>query len=161
MGWIDIFLIIVLAGAFLLGYSEGLIGQIGSLSGIVLGVLAVWILGTPVTNLTASLMGAQTKTEYYEAAFIGCGAMFVLIWGGTWYFGRLLHRFIRKIKLSFVNNLTGAFFMVFKWSLVISLLLNVWHLLSPSSTIFFSSRLLEGRFFHFFMNLGPWIMGYL
>ena len=161
MGWIDIFLILLVAGACILGYSEGLIGQISSLSGIVLGILAVWIFGGPVTRLTASLTGAETTHGHYAAAVIGCGVLFLLIWGSTWYFGKILRQVVKKIKLSFLNNLAGALFMVFKWSLVASLVLNVWYVISPSSSIFFSSRLLEGKFFEYFMNLGPFLMGYL
>ncbi|MCH5318789.1 MAG: CvpA family protein [Paramuribaculum sp.] len=165
MGWIDIFLIIMLAGACILGYSEGLIGQLTTISGVLLGIVAVWILGDPVTRFTAMLMGVdwQTATAFkrYSAAVIGCGTLFFIIWGSIWYVGRILRKTLKTVHLNVFNSLCGSLFMVFKWSLVVSLILNLWYVIWPSSPIFFSSRMFDGKMFRFVMDLGPWLMGYI
>lgn len=165
MGWIDIFFIILLAGACILGYSEGLINQLSSLSGVLLGIVAVWIGGDTATRIAASCMGIDLAEggsfAKYSAAVVGCGVLFAVVWGFIWSIGKMLRRAVKKIRMSVIDGIFGSAFMIFKWSLVVSLILNLWYVIQPSSPIFFGSRLLEGKIFQAVMNLGPYLMGYI
>lgn len=164
MGWIDIFLIILLVAACMLGYSEGFIGQFTSLGGIVLGIIAVWIFGEPAGALIGSFIGADepdaTAFIRYVAIVSGCIIVFLVTWTCIWSVGRLFSRLIRVVRLTFIDGFFGAIFMVFKCSLAISLVLNIWHFFRPSSVIFFSARFMDGKFFNFFMQFGTRLVDY-
>lgn len=163
MGWVDVAIVVLFVVAFVVGYSKGLVGQLTSLCGVLLAILAVWVTRSSVTATAASVMGVDNDSmvSHFSAAVVGCGLIFIVVWFCVWLLGRILTKTIRIAGLGIIDNVCGGVFMVFKYLVVISLLLNLWHVVTPTSPVFYSSRLLDGALLKWIMDLCPWLMGYL
>lgn len=163
VGWIDLTLIILFAIAWVVGYSNGFVSQLTSLCAILVAILAVWVGGSSATDIVAKFMGVdgESTLSHFSAAVVGCGLLFILTWFCVWFLGRTLTKTLNIVRLGFVNNIGGALFMMFKYLIVISLVLNLWQVVAPTSSVFYSSRLLDGRIFQGIMDFCPWLLGYL
>lgn len=165
MSWIDIILVILLVGALTLGYGKGLIRQIASLGGVILGIIAVWVAGGWATDIAARLIGADqpgaSAFSYYSASVIGCGLLFIAVWFGVWLLGHMLSRTFHALKMGPLDRVLGSLFMLFKWTLVISLLLNLWKVIQPGSALFSASKIMGGKFLEWIIDFSPWLMGYM
>ncbi|HUO29426.1 MAG TPA: CvpA family protein [Bryobacteraceae bacterium] len=105
MNWLDILLLILLAGSVVTSFSTGLAREVvGLISLIAALVLAIWFYG----SAGAFLLPYVSSPEI--AHFCGFLLVFagVLILGGI--LGRLLARFMKVAGLSFVDRLLGAGF---------------------------------------------------
>ena len=147
MSYVDIILIVLALGAAVIGYRRGAIRQAASIGGILVALFAVRMAGD--------------KASAAVAGIIGCGLLFVAVWVGCWLLGRMLRLSVRAVMLGTVDSVAGSLFLIFKWGLVVSLLLNLWRVVSPDSGIFVSSRLMGGRIFAAVMDMAPAVMGFL
>lgn len=159
MSYVDIILIVLALGAAVIGYRRGAIRQAASIGGILVALFAVRVAGDKATAVAASLIG-QSPADY-AARILGCGALFLAVWGGCWMLGRMLRLSVRAVMLGPVDSVAGSVFLIFKWGLVVSLLLNLWKTISPDSGVFADSRLLGGRLFAAVMDMAPAVMGFL
>lgn len=134
MNGIDIFICVILAAAAILGYSRGFVRQAGSIAAVVLAIIVARMFGPWATE---HLFAGSTEPEgssmtTYGARTAGYAVVFVVTWIAVWLVSRLLHGALKAIKLGGLNSLGGALFTLLEWALGISLLLNIWHLVSPS-----------------------------
>ena len=105
MNWLDILLLILLAGSVVTSFSTGLAREVvGLISLIAALVLAIWFYGTAGSFLLPYVSSPEI------AHFCGFVLVFagVLILGGI--LGRVLARFMKATGLSFVDHLLGAGF---------------------------------------------------
>lgn len=156
MNGIDIFICVILVAAAILGYARGFVRQAGSIAAVVLAIIAARMLGPWATE---HLFAGSTDPEgssmtAYGAKTAGYAVVFVVTWIVVWLVSRLLHGAIKAIKLGGLNSLGGALFTILEWALGISLLLNIWHLVSPSWQA-------PSSLSHYVMELLPWLTGAL
>ncbi len=159
MSYVDIILIVLALGAAVIGYRRGAIRQAASIGGILVALFAVRMAGDKSSAAVAGMIG-QSPADY-ASRIIGCGLLFVAVWVGCWLLGRMLRLSVRAVMLGTVDSVAGSLFLIFKWGLVVSLLLNLWRVVSPDSGIFVSSRLMGGRIFAAVMDMAPAVMGFL
>lgn len=127
----EIFLVILTAGAALLGYRSGLVKQIGSLVGIIVAIIACRIFGPQLADYwTGSAQGASDQAVYYILAY---AVVAIVAYLAVLLVARLVRGIIHGICLAFVDRLAGAVFKVFKWLLVCSLAYNIWVAFRPRS----------------------------
>lgn len=159
----DIIIVIIFAGAVVLGYRKGVIRQAGSLCGVVGGILACRSLGDKATALATEWLGADvagnSSADIYVASVVGNVALFLLVWFGIWVFSLILRKAVHTLFLGPVDGIAGSAFMAFKWFLVMSLLLNLYKIGWPDSPLFESSRLFGGEAFRAIIGLAPWLWG--
>lgn len=156
MNGIDIFICVILVAAAILGYTRGFVRQAGSIAAVVLAIIAARMLGPWATE---HLFAGSTEPEgssmtAYGARTAGYAVVFVVTWIVVWLVSRLLHGAIKAIKLGGLNSLGGALFTILEWALGISLLLNIWHLVSPSWQA-------PSALSQYVMELLPWLTGAL
>ena len=60
MSVIDIIILIVFVGAIIYGLYKGVIAQLGSLGGIILGIIACRLFGDYATELVSNILPAMT-----------------------------------------------------------------------------------------------------
>lgn len=162
MSYVDIILIALAVGAAVIGYRKGAIRQAASIGGLIVALFAVRVAGDRATAIVAGILGENADAAgEYTARIIGCGLLFLAVWGGCWMLGRMLRLTVRAVMLGPVDGVAGSVFLIFKWGLVVSLLLNLWKIISPDSSLFSASRLAGGRLFAAVMDLAPAVMGFL
>ena len=144
MSYVDIIIIALAIGAAVIGYRKGAIRQAASIGGLIVALFAVRLAGDRATAVVAGILGENADAAgEYTARIIGCGLLFLAVMLGP------------------VDGVAGSVFLIFKWGLVVSLLLNLWKIISPDSTLFSASQLAGGRLFAAVMDLAPAVMGFL
>lgn len=138
MNIITILIIITLVASLIVGFRRGIVREVGSLCGIVLALLACRLFGDAATDVASTVLSVKEENSafsHYAAAVVGRGCLFLLVWLGVYIVARLLRSAIHAVHLGILDRLTGALFCCLKWNLVLSLLLNLAHIVSPSSDI--------------------------
>jgi membrane protein required for colicin V production len=144
--------------ALVAGFYKGLVNQLASLGGVVLGII--------VSRLFADNVGAALAQHFPNAlnnptlAHIAGGVVVYLVVYFTIRFAAsMLHKLTHVLMMAWLDHSLGAIFSVFKWMLMASVLLNLWHLISPSSAIFSTSTLMDGQLLPKVMQLAPDLFG--
>ncbi len=122
---LDILLLAVVGTAVVIGYSRGILSQIGSIAAIVAGVVIARLLGSTVASWVGDGQSALDSVAGYGIAFVAAYA-------GVWYMSRMLRSAVRTAHLGVFDRVAGAAFKVFKWGLALSLVLNVYLLVSDN-----------------------------
>lgn len=160
MSAIDILIIIVFIGAVIYGYWKGVIVQIGSLAGILLGILACRLFGPWLTEVFGGATGGSDSIDMgYINSVIANVILFLLGFISAKLVARLIKTVTTAVKLSLVDKLLGVIFCMFEWFLVLSILLNVWQVLRPGIDITSSSTLGKGRAAQAVMDIAPAVLG--
>lgn len=156
---IDIIMLIVLGAALVYGLIRGLIKQIASLGGIILGIVACRLFADSVGPLVQRLLPG-TFSSAGSAKIVGCILLFLLIYFTVGAIASLTRKLTSAIMLGWLDHLLGGIAAMFKWALVLSILLNLWKTVSPGSAIFYQSKLMDGEMLPAIMNLAPWMLGF-
>lgn len=159
MSGIDIFIIIIFVAAAFFGFFKGAIHQIGSAAGILGGFIAARAFGDTVGQWLAGDTATTASYTPAMASVLGSIVVFVAVFVGCFIIARLLGSVISLAGLGIIDRIAGAAISVLKWFLAMSMLLNLWYLISPSSGIFTSSTIADGRVFQCVMQLFPALMG--
>lgn len=157
MNWFDLTIGILLLLSVINGFRKGLIMQLVGLATIVLaaifgGKLARIIL-PELTNL-ANLSPEVAKVLSFVLAFAAIAIVLSLV-------GRLLHRFIDVIMLSFVNRLLGAVIAAGTMMVFLSIILNLILILDENEIVLNNKTKKESFFFKRVEAVVPAVVPYL
>lgn len=135
---IDILIYIAIGIAAIVGYRMGIIQQVGSLSALLLALLACYFFGDVATDCAALFMGADSATalpqeEYWGAMLLGHILLFVAVWLSVGIISRLLKKIAKAACLGPIDGLFGATFMTLKILIAISIILNIWAFIAPEN----------------------------
>ncbi len=120
--------IIVAAGIW--GYAQGLIHQIGSVVGLVAAVVVCRVFGSRVADYAcADLAPGSDATFVTILAYIALGLATYLC---VWVIVRMAKGLVRGLKLGVIDKVAGAVYKMLLWTVVISLLYNVYVCVVPS-----------------------------
>ncbi|MDE6651908.1 MAG: CvpA family protein [Paramuribaculum sp.] len=165
MAILDIIFLILLAGGAVIGYKKGAIKQLGSVVAIAAAVIACRAAGPLAVSLVSPMLGADqpyaSTMTVYSAQVLGYGTLFAIVWLGVWLIAGFLRKATYAVRLSLIDRIAGAVFLVLKWFMVVSLMLNLWKVISPDSPLFSSSKLAGGEFLRIIMEMTPAILGAL
>ena len=161
MTLIDVIMILLLAVGVVYGYMRGMIKQMSSILGFVLGIVVCNVMGDSATEV---LREAIPSSAEWPLASITTHAMavivlFVLVWLSVKVAGMFLKNTIDALHLSIVDRVGGAALNVLKYFFALSILLNLWLLISPKSEVFTTQHALENKPFELTLNLVPWALG--
>lgn len=159
MSPIDIIITVVLVASLIYGAIKGLISQIASFGGIVCGIVACRLLGPSVGPWLMETL-PRTFTNPTTARITGYVLLFLLVYFTIGAIASLTRKFTKALLLGWLDHLLGAVFACFKWMLALSIILNLWHMVSPTSSIFHSSTLMDGDMFPALMKLAPATLGF-
>lgn len=158
MSAIDIAILMVMGASLIYGLYKGIISQLASLGGIILGIVVCRMFASDMGPLVMQTF-PNTFTSETSAAIAGNILLFLLVFFTVGAFATLARKLTHALLLGWLDHLLGCLFCVFKWMLIMSILLNVWYIISPESQIFTSSHLLDGKFLPWIVGLAPDLMG--
>lgn len=121
MNTLDIILAVPLLYGLYKGFTRGLIIEIASLVGLVLGIYG----GVHFSHKTASILGDHvdlTGNAMQLAAFI---VTFLAILGGVYFVAKMLEKVVNLVAMKLLNKIGGAAFGVLKMALILSVFLIV------------------------------------
>ena len=120
----DILILVVAAGACIMGFMKGILGQLGQLGGFIAGIVLARLFGSSLAEMFADQAGTPSA---FESA---CGYTITFFIGylGVWILVRALRAAVRALHLGIVDRLAGAAFSLLLWGLMLSLAVNLYAL---------------------------------
>lgn len=118
---IDIIIAVPLLYGLYKGFTRGLIIEIASLVGLILGIYG----GVHFSHKTAEVLHQHidlTGNAMQLASFI---VTFLVILGGVFFIAKILEKIVNLVAMKLLNKLGGALFGVLKMGLIISVFLIV------------------------------------
>ena len=160
MSAIDVIIILLIAGGAVRGAYKGFIKQLSSLGGIILGIVACRIFGDWASRILSGLIPELKELPFADTAIsiLGHIVLFIFVYINIALIATMVKGITNKLSLGVFDRIAGALLCIFKYLLALSLFLNLWFLLSPSSSIFNSSRILDGSLLKFVTGLAPWVI---
>jgi len=129
MSTFEIFLIIFSLTAIVWGAITGIIAQLGSIAGIVLGVVACRIFGHNAAYWLGSL--AESGSSRAVLMVLAYVLVFVIAYLAAWALARLVKAAAKKMQIGILDRLCGAVFKLFLFIFCLSLALNLWGAMAP------------------------------
>lgn len=134
MGIFDIILFIILAAAMVMGFIKGFCAQLGSIAGVVIGIIMCRLFGDNVQRL---LFGGESGMGYTIAAY---AILFIVVYLLCFLVARLFSSTLSALHLGIINRVAGAVFSLIVAAVIISIAINVYLVIEPSDKGFFMDR---------------------
>lgn len=127
MSAIDILILAVVVTGGVIGFTRGIVSQVGSIAAVVAGIVAARVAGDAISGVVGGDDSpALDAVAGYGIAFLGG---YVL----AWVVARVLRKTVHGLHLGIVDRLGGAIFKVLQWGLVLSLALNIYIVADPGA----------------------------
>lgn len=124
MNFLDIIIFIPLIWGAFRGFKNGLVIEIASLAGLILGIYAaIHFSGYAAGFLSDNFNIGDTYLNIF--AFILTFIVVVLV---VYLIGKILEKLIDIIMLGFLNRIAGLLFGFLKWAFILSILIYVIHI---------------------------------
>ncbi len=120
MNWLDIIIILILAGGLASGYKNGFVGELASLAGLVLGIWGA----VKFSWWTADLLEGFGLT-FSMMPIISFIVTFLIITIIMQIIGGIISSFLKAISLNWINKLAGIVAGVFKAAIFVSVILLI------------------------------------
>lgn len=121
MNWFDLVIVILVLITLVKGFFSGLVMQIASLAGLILGAIFAGQLSAILAPKLISLTNASPHIIGPLSYIIA----FIVIIVALLFAGKLLESFVDAIKMNTLNRFAGALFCCAKWLIVFSILINL------------------------------------
>ena len=121
MNWLDVILLLPLLVGLVKGLLRGLISEVIAIGAIIFGVVGANMFGTPLTQWLLSQFGwppTVCSIVSYVVLFLIITIVLSLIAQG-------LTRLMKAIHLGWINRILGGFFGVFKYGLIVLLVVFI------------------------------------
>ena len=125
---LDILIIVVVGAALVMGAIRGAIAQIGSLAGLVLGIISARLFGTKIALFFSG--GAAPGAIEYAGGYV---VAFLVVYLLAWLIVRLFRKVVHSAHLGIFDRIAGAVIKGFIWALALSLCLNIYLLIAGDS----------------------------
>ena len=161
MTLIDALIILVLLAGTIAGFLRGIISQVASIVGFALGIFACLTVGNQATELLVTLIpsAASWPLAEFTTAAVAQGTLFVLVMLTCRVIAFSVKGLARRAKLGLADRLGGSALGAFKNMMVLSLLLNLWFVISPTSSAFTTQGSLGSLPVVATLNLAPSVFG--
>lgn len=161
MTFVDTITVLLFIAAVAIGYMRGLVRQVTSLVGYILGIIACNLFGDVATEILVTVMPSAANwplasvTTHAMAVIV----LFLLISLSARVAGIFIKNTFSALHLGIVDRLGGSALCVFKYFFLFSILLNLWFLINPQSDTFTTEHILGNKPFVATVNLAPRVLG--
>lgn len=163
-----VILAIVLVAAAIVGWHKGAIAQIGSIAAVVGALIVCRSFGPMVVPMVSGWLGVdeagQSAWSDYSASLLAYAAVFMIAWLLVWMLTRMIRNAIHLVHLGVIDRLGGSIFLVAKWVLVGSILLNLLKVVQPDAAVFAhtaASQPWQAPLVDAVLAFAPWLWGWL
>lgn len=152
---IDLILLGIIAVALVTGWMRGFVRQVGTVAGIIFGILVCRMFGGEVADFFvsrgsehASIARACVYAVVFVAVFLSCNLL-----------ARLMSSILKAVKLGIVDRAAGALMRAFLWLLFASLAINIYLGICPADQWRFDRADKPWR--SLTLNIAPCLLGYI
>ena len=162
MSFLDILILVILAGSLLYGFKKGLIKQIGSVAAIVLGIIAARILGGAIGALFGLILPVsfvETEAGQFAISIMGRVSVFVLIYCVVLFLAKSLKFLAHLLLMGPIDRALGAVMAMVQWFLAFSVILNIYAAFNPDTLLTNHSQLAGGLALEAIISFAPMLLG--
>ncbi len=163
MTFFDTILLLGAVVAAVMGLRRGLVGQLASLASLAVGIAVCVLVGDEATAFYRSMNPecAEWPHESFTVPAVVNGSLFLLVSLTVRVIGLLMKRAVRRVgATSLLDRVGGMALNVFKWVLLLSILLNFAFMAAPRGDMFTTRHALDNKPFEFTLNLMPYLLGH-
>ena len=159
MTTLDIIILIVFVASVIYGFRRGIILQAGGARRVALRSDSVQ---TGAPWLAGLIAGTHTTGEAptYVDSVIANIIMFIAGFLGVKAVAHFFKNVTHALNLGGLDRIAGALFCMFEWMLVMSLLLNLWLIIKPQTSLHSLSTLGNGHAIEAIVAFAPKLLGY-
>lgn len=154
---IDILILLIFVVSIIYGLRRGFITQLGSVGGVLVGIVACRLFSGHLTDLFAG--SGSDANDIYVSGVFACVLLFIVGYIAARLVAGLIKTVSRTLHLTIFDRIAGALFSLFEWFLIFSLLLNIWQAFRPDIDITSGSRLADGRAAAAVVDFAPKVLG--
>ena len=135
MTTLDFIILGIIIAALIVGAYKGFVNQIGTITGLILGVLGCRFFGDAVADKIITA-GAEHETLYRAAVY---ALLFIAIFLCIRFVASLFGKALSALHVRIVDRLGGAIFCAAAWLLAMSVAVNVYLFISPGDRSHFNT----------------------
>ncbi|MFV0419573.1 MAG: CvpA family protein [Dysgonomonas sp.] len=121
MNWFDLIVVILIVLTLIKGFFSGLIMQVATLAGIILGAIFAGKLAAIIAPRLITLVDGSPHIIGPLSYIVAFAAILVALF----FVGKLIESFADALKMTALNRLAGALFCTAKWIVLLSIVLNL------------------------------------
>lgn len=161
MTFVDTITIMLFVAAAVMGYMRGLVKQVTSLVGYILGIVACNLFGDTATEVLVTVMpsAANWPLASITTHAVAVIVMFLIISLTARVAGIFIKNTFSMLHIGIIDKLGGSVLCLFKYFFIFSILLNLWFLVNPHSDTFTTEHMLSNKPFVATINLAPRVLG--
>lgn len=161
MTLIDTILLLILLGALVIGWRKGLVRQMASLVSWVIGIVVCLFFGDEITRVFLILNpdASQWPLASITVKAVSLSLFFLLVTLGLRVVSYVMRKVIKAANLGCLDRAGGAALFMFKYLMVVSILLNLLYAYNPNAETFGTRHALNNRPYEFTLDLMPWVLG--
>ena len=122
MLWFDLLVVVIVIATLIKGFISGLIMQIASLAGIILGAIFAGQLSGLLAPRLIELFDNSSPHIIGALSYVLAFALIVIV---LLLLGKMVQSLVKAIQLNAANRIAGALFCSLKWLIVFSILVNI------------------------------------
>lgn len=157
MAALDILILLIFIVSVVYGLRRGVITQLGSVGGVIVGIIACRLFSGSVTRLFAG--SNPDANDLYVSGVFASVLLFIVGFIAARLVAGLIKTVTHSLHLTVIDRIAGALFSLFEWFLIFSLLLNIWQAFRPDIDITSNSRLADGRAARAVVDFAPKVLG--
>lgn len=162
MNWINLLLLAAAVVAVITGFRRGLIGQMGSLAAVVFGLILCRAMGPTVTGwlgfLTPDAL-LNTPMAGFIPSVVANALIYTAVYYGVRFLASSLRLLAKLMLMGMLDRILGVVFSIIKWTVGLSVALNLWFALFPMSDSVKQSTVCGGAVVEAVMDVAPWMWG--
>lgn len=157
MNALDIVFFAILIYGIYKGIIRGFVIEIGSLVGVILGIY--------IAKMNSDRFGASLH-EWFDLSSrytkpVAFFLLFVVVILTCHFFAKLLDKVVKIVMLDWLNKVCGSVIGLFKYTLILSIFLNVFHSIDNKVRMINNEKKNGSLLYHPIKNFAPAIMPYI
>lgn len=161
MSFVDVLIILLFMAGVVIGYMKGMLSQISAICGVVAGLIVCNLFGGVATDILKLLIpeSANWPAASVTASAVAHIVLFVLVFLSVLLAGNALRSVFKHMHLGAIDKVGGMALCVFRYLLYLSILLNLWHFISPHSSTFTTRHMMNNVPFEIVLDMAPFTFG--
>lgn len=157
MNWLDIIIVIIVVYCIFEGYKTGLIKQLATLAGFIVGAVLSGTISSIILPILQSKIGSSENILgplSYILAFTAIMIVFYLL-------GSMIQSIVETVKMGALNRLAGIVLCLAKWVFVTSILLNLILKTDTNKALITDNTINKSKTFKYVQPFAPRIVPFL
>ena len=161
MTLIDAILILIVLGGLVLGYRKGLVKQLSSLVSWAVAIILSYKCGDLARDLFLAVVpsAARWPLSSITVKTVSLAFAFLIVMVAVRLLMRLFKGALDAVELGFLDKAGGSLLFMFKYTFVVSIVLNLLYAINPDMDTFGTMHMMDNKPYELTLDLMPCVLG--